>query len=146
MRRNYALHLSPGIWIAPLFAPIGGAVFFLHIPNARVELVLPYIGFAILIAYMFTLLIVIPILKLSRHWVRWNALRVLILGVLAPLAVYLLSILNAARVGQYSALAEGHFRFVLMNEMPTLISISGAGAVVSVAFLAIQQHSTTIAD
>lgn len=136
--------MSPGIWLAPVFAPIGGVPLFLtfpNFPNLRLDEALFYIFFAIVIAYLFTALVVVPILSLTRQWVCWSAAKVAALGALSPPVVYLLWMLKGALAGEYPVLAAGHFEFVLMSEMPILIAISGAGLVVSVAYLLIHRYS-----
>ena len=139
MNRNYAINMSPAIWIAPLFAPIGGIVFLLNMPNGRVDLWPFYIAATVVISYLFTALLAVPVLGLTRRWVHWSAFKVIALSFGLPCLFYGILLVNSVLDGQYPALAEGRYLAVLRNEFSSLAGFIGASLSVSVAYIALHR-------
>lgn len=124
MSLNLAKNVSPKAWFAPLVAPIGALPLLFDSNNSN--FVIDYLWWTVVVAYLFLIVIVMPVFMFTKDRFVWSPFRVIMFGPLVsvlPLAI---------------AFAFGPFSGLTNRDWTLFWAMIGAGFSVAVAYATIQ--------
>ena len=124
MSLNLAKNVSRKAWFAPLAAPIGALPFLFDANNSN--FVIDFLWWTVFVAYLYLIVIVMPVFIFTKNRFVWSPLRVILFGPIV--AVFPLAI--AFAFSPLSSLGK--------RDWTLFWAMIGAGFSVAVAYTAIQ--------